>query len=201
MTPRYGSDRRSVDAARNSRKLAIVFSVLGVMLIALSWPGVRIAFGVAGFFLIISVIESLSLRHRQRGAEVTVAAAALPAPGEFSAFLLRGERAFGTTVVLSGRVVPLDLSEDELVEERRRVALDLIARSSELSANFESFKRAQSARNARYSEPILGLQIEWISFHDTDPQSGEVYFTKESGEDIWFCGLQGMAFDGLIMES
>lgn len=199
--PNETSRRRSLDTARSSLKLAAFFGVIGVVVLVAAWPGARIALGLAAFFLVISLLEFLNPRLRQRAPAETPMTASFPAPGTFATYLLRGEPAFGTTMMLSDRVVLLDLGEDERLEERKRFALELIAHSKELEANFEAFKQAEASRKTRYAEPILGLQIEWISFHDVDPQSGEVYFTRESGEDMWFCGLQRFTFQDLVMES
>lgn len=195
------SDRQSASASRSSLRLAIFFGVVGATVLALDWPGERIAFGIAGFFLVVSLIESLGPKLRRQRPSENVVPMTLPSSGEFAQYLLRGERAFGTTILLSGRIALLDLCEDEQIEDRKRFAHYLIGHTVELSSNFEAFKRAEAARNTRYAESILGLQIEWISFCDSDPQSGEVYFTRESGEDMWFCGLQGLTFDSLTMES
>jgi hypothetical protein len=200
--PHETSRRRSIDAARSSLRLAAFLGVIGVAVLVAGWPGARIALGLSAFFLLIGLLESLNPRLRSRAtAESAATAMPLPVPGTFGTILLRGEPAFGTTLAFSDRVVLLDLAEDERLEERKRFALELVARARDLEASFAAFKQAEASRNRRYADVILGLQIEWISLQEPDPRSGEVYFTRESGEDLWFCGLQELTFLDLLMES
>ncbi len=103
---------------------------------------------------------------------------AVPAVGEFGEYLWRGERRYGTALSLRGRLITLDLRQDERLEERKHFARHLIANTERLATAFDAFKRTEAARMPAFAEQILGLDISEITFHSRERVTfGEVYFT------------------------
>jgi hypothetical protein len=192
---------QSLHSARSSLKLTVFFSAIGAVSMTRDWPVTRGSFGMSIFFLVFACLELANARFIARKDPHDADISITPTPVEFAPFLLRGEQAYGTSTSIAGHTVFLDLADDGLIDERKDVPRNLVARLTVVTERFEAFKREEAGRNAAYSESILGLEIEWISFHDDDPEIGEVYFTEESGEDMWFCGLQGTEFYGMTMES
>ncbi len=126
---------------------------------------------------------------------------AVPSVGQFADYLWRGESRYGTALSLRGRLITLDLRQDDRLEERKQFARHLIANSDGLADAFDQFKQTEAARMPAFAEQILGLEISEITFHDRDRATcGEVYFTLDSGQDQFFCGLDGDRSTGLVVE-
>ncbi len=194
---------QSKKAARGALQLAI-FLLIAAVLLRTIW-GIRgpLVFAGSAFFFLIAAVEIMNMRFlRRKDKKETAAAKPKLRPGELGEFSWRGEAGFGTILELGGRIVHLDLRRDELLEERKRVALELIANADRVNASFTSFKRDQASSHPEDPETILGLEIDLILFHTRDdPAFGEVYFTTESGSDLWFCAMKNGEFFDLVQES
>ena len=100
------------------------------------------------------------------------------------------------------RVICLDLRRDALLPQRTEAARNLLASAPTLRLAFEEFKQNEAGRLPKWADQIRKLEVDLIGLYARDdPAYGEVYFTPESGNDMWFCGLTGGRFERLVLES
>ena len=187
-------------------KLALLCAVVGGGLALLGGWSLRVPLGLAGFFLVVAVLEFLATGRTRREPPPPVARSGSKTvtAGEFVEYPFRGGETtcFGTVMPLAGRDVYLDLRCDDLLEARIQAARDLARGAIELARDFDDFKRAEAVRQPSWAEEILGLEIELITFHHKEkPDAGEVYFTLPSGHDRWFCTYLDGKFGDLSQES
>jgi hypothetical protein len=120
---------------------------------------------------------------------------------ECGTFIWRGDECFGSSILLDGRRVWLDLRRDAKLAERIEYVKALVGRETELSASFAKMKSESVSRQPVYADLIASLEIDLIAFHDASSVSnGEVYFTLDSGGDSWLCVVEDGQFSELTIE-
>jgi hypothetical protein len=197
-------EKQSLVHARSATGLALILLVAAVVLrVAFGWnPAVLL--GIAAFFGVVAGVELLNVRHlrgREMGREKDDAVGDAPPPGEIGTFRWRGEECYGLVVATGDRRVALDIARDARLEQRADVLRDLATMPERLFEAFNRFKAHEAASRSDYTEQILALEPELISFREEDPAKGEVTFTVESGGEYWFCGYESGRFVDLVMES
>jgi len=88
------------------------------------------------------------------------------------------------------------------LEKVRPHAEALCERPDQLAARLQAFLSAEAKRNPPYGEEIMQLKLDSIDFmFPKEPETGEVFFTEESGGNIFFCSIKNGEFVGFRMES
>jgi len=164
--------------------------------------------GVSAFFLCFSLFELLNAQRIERapagassgagGLTVEqIAQAAGLKEGEFGDFEYGGDSTsrFGTVLAWGSSLVLVELKRDALLEQRIAHVRELSSRLEGLKRAFEEARRAEAARQEKFADLIVQLEVEQLVFnHAEDVRAAEVYFTSSTGGEYWWCALQGDTF-------
>jgi hypothetical protein len=183
--------------------------------IGLAWAAIVLAVGLGWrpwlmlgslFFLGSAFFERRLARGWERGGDLTSTlhpGRVGPEPGTFGIFREDGDEYYGATLRVGGQVVALILKEDGLLEARREITRGLLADPERLAAGLaSSVEREASGIRPELAEELRALRLDSISFNHPDaPGSGEVYFTSESGGDVWNASYRDFTFSDFRQHS
>jgi hypothetical protein len=106
-------------------------------------------------------------------------------------------------ILVDGRPVRIRIGDKPgLLEKARPYATGLCEKPDELAARLKAFLGAEAQRNPLFSEEIKRLRLDSIAFMFLkQPEAAEVYFTQESGGNIFFCSMVNGEFGGFRKET
>lgn len=186
---------------RSALKGTGIFTV-GAAASAVAWGwglNVWIPLGFAGYLALDALLATLARRPPRSLAPFPEMP---PAVGKFAKYSWRDECAcYGTTMLLRGTLVAIDLRTDRQLEGRKRAALELIAGVEALAKNFETFRAQQMQAQPEEADEIGRLRLDFIGLHSRSaPNGGDVYFTVDSQLSDWSCAIEGMKFFNLAKD-
>jgi len=195
MVPRTGAfatyRKQSLAAVRSSMKGVLLFATVGLACFWF-WGNVwyvKLLFGLAALFLLVSVIEwgsAAAGKAANRGEHRATPEMGFSANDDFERVSTRdeGDR-FERRLVVSGHPICIRIPI-ALLSEVKPQATALVAGCDDLLSKFEHFKSMEAESNPRYADEIRGLEIQTLYFGSRKhPNLVEVFFTEESGGETW----------------
>ena len=185
-------------AARSQFQLGLIVLSIAV-LSSLRWgisPFLKIGVLISAILFVVAGIEWWGSRHgrpqstNRPETRIEVSAGATPS---FVLVVRKGKTYLERFVKIDDAIVRITTpsANPTLMEDANWVCDN----TQKVSAEFQQFKAAQALRHQHYSDEILALRLNAMTFSPTS--DAEVTFDAGSGGDVWVCGWDGCKFSDL----